>query len=227
MTLSHRPSKHLTQPLFWLLLFLSANTERYPDVCSVSLCSCPPGKDQTVIYKSTVVNCQGWSLSCYPPLCIKKKHAFLFDVLAPQCCWVWCPQLFFAFIPCQSNCHQSRVCINESSPVCMKRFCHSGRTLSTTNITLKNRVQMLMLVFLTYVYRMTREAQGVFMVCRVLGQLFIQLELAFLIPRIYQFLAHRVYCGGWRWAQCYLIRKKKYIGKVRFLKVIPWWHHFF
>ncbi len=26
------------------------------------------------LQKHTVANCQGWSLSCYPPLCIKKLH---------------------------------------------------------------------------------------------------------------------------------------------------------
>lgn len=37
LTLSYRPCKHLTELLFWLLLLLSANAERCPDVCSVSL----------------------------------------------------------------------------------------------------------------------------------------------------------------------------------------------
>lgn len=135
------------------------------------------------LQKQTVVNCQGWSLSCYPPLCIKKL-----------CFSLWCagtsvllgmmPPAFLAFIRCQSSWHQSRVCINECSPVCMKWFCHSRRTLSTPNIRLQNRGRMLMWVFWRYAYMVTSESPDVFfMACTVLGWLVlmcIQLDLLFL-----------------------------------------------
>lgn len=90
------------------------------------------------LQKHTVVNCQGWSLSCYPPLCIKKL-----------CFSLWCagtlvllgmmpPAFLCIHPPCQSSWHQSRVCINECSPVCMKWFCHSRTALSTPNTWLQN-----------------------------------------------------------------------------------------
>lgn len=129
LTLSYRPCKHLTQLLFGLLPFLSANAARCVLSACLLLTFCAAftwERPNRNLQKHTVANCR-WSLSCYPPLCTKKSFTSLFDVPAPRCCWVWCSQLFFAFIPCQSSWHQSRVCINECSPVGMKWFCHSRR----------------------------------------------------------------------------------------------------
>lgn len=115
-----------------------------------------PGKDQTLIYKSRL----WWTVrveACpaIPPS-VSKSFASLFDVPVPQCCWVRCPQLFFAFIPCQSSWHQSRVCINQCSPDCMKWFCHSRRTLSPPNTQLQHR--LLMWIFWRFEYKERRQS---------------------------------------------------------------------
>lgn len=73
----------------------------------------------------------------------------------------------------QSSWHQSRVCMNECSPVCMKCFCHSKRTPSTPDVWLQNRGRMLMCVFGRHAYMVTRESPVVsYMACTVLGWLF-------------------------------------------------------
>lgn len=148
LTLSYRPCKHLTQLLFWLL-FLWADGEIPWCVFCQLVCCLPsvrrsPGKDQTVIYKSPL----WWTVrveacpAIHPS--VSKSFASLFDVPAPQCCWVWCPQLFFAFIPCQSSWYQSRVCINKCSPVCLKWFVTQEHSASQTR--LQNRGRMLIWV---------------------------------------------------------------------------------
>lgn len=175
LTLSYRPCKHLTQLLFWLL-FLWADGEIPWCVFCQLVCCLPsvrrsPGKDQTVIYKSPL----WWTVrveacpAIHPS--VSKSFASLFDVPAPQCCWVWCPQLFFAFIPCQSSWYQSRVCINKCSPVCLKWFCHS-RTLSIPNTTTKQRSDVDM-GNLEMAHTVTKESPDVFfMPCTVIGCLF-------------------------------------------------------
>lgn len=127
-------------------LVLSAGAAAYPFVRR------SPGKDQTAIYKSTLR--WGVRAEARPEILasVSKSLAPLFDVPAPRLCGVCCPQLLFflpfhAFIPCQSSWHQSRVCINECSPVGMKWFCHSRRTLSTPNTWLQNTGWVLMWVF--------------------------------------------------------------------------------
>lgn len=79
LTLSYRPYRHLTQILFWLQL-----TWRDTLMCVLSarllLTFCAAfvwERPNNNLQKHTVVNCQSWSPSCYPPLCIKKPRLSL------------------------------------------------------------------------------------------------------------------------------------------------------
>lgn len=83
-------------------------------VCRLPSARRSPGKDQTAIYKSTLW--QTVRVEACPAILrsVSKSFASLFDVPAPRCSWVWWSQLLFAFIPCLSSWHQSRVCINDA-----------------------------------------------------------------------------------------------------------------
>lgn len=81
LTLSYRPCKHLTQLFCFDFCCSFRLTLRDTLMCVLSVCLllifCAAfawERPNSNLQKHTVANCQGWSLYCYPLLCIKKPR---------------------------------------------------------------------------------------------------------------------------------------------------------
>lgn len=103
----------------------------------------------------------------------KKKRSFASSLMWRRCrgaAGVRCPSSFFFFHPNprQSSWHQSRVGINERSPVGVKWFCHSRRRLSTRNTRLPDALRVLMRLFRRWEMQHVwsrEQSPGVFQTC--------------------------------------------------------------